>query len=343
MPVRFVALSAALLACAAGPRATTAIAFAAGGGCSAPEYRALDFWLGDWEVRDAGGALQGTNRIAADLSGCAVRESWTDVSGERGESLFYLDRAARRWKQVWITSEGAWKEKSQVEAPADAPGAVRFQGELPRPEGGTTLDRTTLTPLPGGRVRQRIEQSRDGGASWPAFWEGIYSRPSVASGAPCASAESAQLDFWLGDWDVSIQGRAAGSDAWQEAHGTNRVRKVLGGCAVLEDFQADGPGTLWAGKSVSQYLSGEKRWRQVWVDDQGSWLAFTGGKVGDRFVLQTDPAGSAAGRLMRMVFEEIRNDHISWRWERSEGGGWTPLLLIEYRRSGVAGLVRARK
>jgi hypothetical protein len=49
-------------------------------------------------------------------------------------------------------------------------------------------------------------------------------------------------------------------------------------------------------------------------------------------VLQTDPAGS--GRVMRMVFHDIREDHISWRWERSDGGTWTPLLLIEYRRSG---------
>src|SRR5882724_8989290 len=50
------------------------------------------------------------------------------------------------------------------------------------------------------------------------------------------------------------------------------------------------------------------------------------------------PVGAAAGRTLRMVFHEIRPDHISWRWERAEAGGatWTPLLLIEYRRSGTA-------
>ena len=123
MSVRLPPLCAALVACAAGPRTQAVGAFEAGGGCSAAEYRALDFWLGDWEVRDAAGVLQGTNRIAADLSGCAVRESWTDASGGRGESLFFFDRAARRWKQVWITSDGSWKEKAPVETPADAPGA----------------------------------------------------------------------------------------------------------------------------------------------------------------------------------------------------------------------------
>ena len=106
---------------------------------------------------------------------------------------------------------------------------------------------------------------------------------------------------------------------------------------VLESFEADGPDAMWAGMSVSQYVSGEKRWRQVWVDDQGSWFAFTGGKQGDQFILQTEPVGATAGRTLRMVFHEIRPDHISWRWERADSGGatWTPLLMIEYRRSGT--------
>ncbi len=33
----------------------------------------------------------------------------------------------------------------------------------PQADGSRVLDRTTLTPLPAGRVRQVIEQSRDGG------------------------------------------------------------------------------------------------------------------------------------------------------------------------------------
>jgi len=172
-----------------------------------------------------------------------------------------------------------------------------------------------------------------GGCAAP---EDHASRPAGAQA--CASPESGQLDFWVGDWDVRLKQRSPGGDTWQEAHGTNRIRKILGGCAVLESFEADGPDAIWAGKSVSQYLPAEKRWRQVWVDDQGSWLAFTGGQQGEQFILQTDPVGAAAGRTLRMVFHNIRPDHISWRWERAEAGGatWTPLLLIEYRRSGAA-------
>jgi len=316
----------ALCGCAVSSTTATTAPFSADKGCSAPEYRALDFWLGDWEVLDADGHREGMNHIVKDLSGCAVRESWTDAAGGRGESTFFFDRAARRWKQVWITDTGSWKEKAQVEAPA---GAMRFQGALPQPQGGTVLDRTTLTALPDGSVRQRIEQSRDGGDTWPVSWEGLYSRPKPSTG--CAAPEFAQLDFWLGEWNVHIRARTAESDKWEESRGTNRIRRVLGGCAVVESFEAEGPGERWAGMSVSQYLPAEKQWRQVWVDDQGSWLPFKGGRRGDEFVLTGEPK---AGKIMRMVFHDIRSDRMSWRWEGSRDGGktWTPQLLIDYRR-----------
>jgi hypothetical protein len=159
---------------------------------------------------------------------------------------------------------------------------------------------------------------------------------SAERAAPaCAAAEFGQLDFWLGDWDVHIRGRGP-DQKWEEGHGTNRIRRILGGCAVQESFQADGPGQFWAGMSLSLYLPAEKHWRQVWVDDQGSWLPFTGGKTGEQFVLTGEPS---AGKTMRMIFHDIRPDHISWRWEGTRDGGktWTPQMLIEYRRPAPPG------
>ncbi len=147
-------------------------AFSPPGSCDQAEYHGLDFWLGDWKVVNPQGGAEGTNHIEAILGGCAVREQWTEAVSGKGESLFYYDRSLRRWKQVWVTTEGAWKEKTQVEGP---PGTVRFQGTLPRPRGSVVLDRTTLTPISDGGVRQVIELSTDGGNTWQT-WVGIYRR-----------------------------------------------------------------------------------------------------------------------------------------------------------------------
>jgi hypothetical protein len=118
----------------------------------------------------------GTNRIEKVLDGCAVVERWTGTGGGEGRSLFWYVPATDTWKQVWVTARaaapGGVKEKALVEDLPD--GGLRFQGEIPLPGGGSYLDRTTLTPLAEGRVRQVIETSSDGGRSWETRFDAEY-------------------------------------------------------------------------------------------------------------------------------------------------------------------------
>lgn len=318
-----------LLAACAGTPPIRSASYTAAADCSAPEYHALDFWVGSWDVAEPDGSFDGDNVIAPVLAGCALRESWTDGRGWRGESFFFYDRARRRWRQVWVTSEGAWKEKLQVDAPE---GAVRFQGEVPLPTGGVALDRTTLNRLPDGRVRQLIESSLDGGATWRS-WEGIYQRKKEQ----CTSPEHRQMDFWLGDWDAKVKARKAPqSDEWLEARGSNHIALADNGCTIVEEFHAEGPAAPWTGGSVSQYQPRQGRWRQTWIDEQNSYLAFTGGREAGDFALYGETATLPDGtqRQMRMVFSEIRPDSFKWRWEGTKDGGrtWRAEILIDYQR-----------
>jgi hypothetical protein len=159
-------------------RSITAAAPAGPGGCDAAEYHQLDFWIGTWDVMSASGEKVGANRIERILEGCAVQEHWSDPSGEEGRSLFYYSPTARRWNQIWITDSatafGGLKEKHSIAIDA---GTVRFQGELMTPAGRIWLDRTTLTRQPDGRVRQTIETSADGGATWKVQFDAFYVKP----------------------------------------------------------------------------------------------------------------------------------------------------------------------
>jgi hypothetical protein len=140
-------------------------------------YHKLDFWLGDWRVT-VNGVLDGTDRIEKVLGGCAIIESWHDADGHLGQSLFFVSPVMRRWKQVWITDQaqatGGTKEKSAIGWYPD--GGVRFQGELIGALGRIVLDRTTLTPMPDGTVRQVIEHSLDGGSTWQPPYVATYTR-----------------------------------------------------------------------------------------------------------------------------------------------------------------------
>ena len=141
-------------------------------------YHELDFWVGEWDVfaKDEKGVEQkvGTNRIEKVLDGCAVIENWKDVEGHEGKSLFYYRPVQGDWKQVWVTDTGPIKVKTLILEMPD--GGVRFQGELAKRSGGTYLDRTTLAPLPGGKVRQVIEISTDAGKNWQAGFDAEYRR-----------------------------------------------------------------------------------------------------------------------------------------------------------------------
>jgi hypothetical protein len=141
-----------------------------------PTYQKLNFWVGDWDVFDIkSGKKDGTNRIEKTLKACAIIENWTEeADGSEGKSLFYVQRATGQWKQVWVEDSGGMKEKSLQESYAGE--GVRFQGEILHKEGGSHLDRTTLLPQDGGRVRQTIEISRDGGKSWEVVYDAEYRR-----------------------------------------------------------------------------------------------------------------------------------------------------------------------
>lgn len=140
-------------------------------------FALLDFWLGEWDVTVAGQTV-GHNRIAKIAGGCAVTEDWTAADGSPGHSLFYYIPVEKTWKQVWVTGNapvrGGVKEKTLV---ARLPGGgVRFQGEIRMAGGQSYLDRTTLTPLEGGDVRQLIEISTDAGANWRPVFDARYRR-----------------------------------------------------------------------------------------------------------------------------------------------------------------------
>jgi hypothetical protein len=148
-----------------------------------PAYQKLNFWVGNWDVfaKDEKNQEQkvGTNAIEKLLDGCAFIVNWHDSEGHEGKSLFYYRPVQKDWKQVWVTDVGPIKEKTLILEMPD--GSIRFQGELAKRTGGTYLDRTTLTPLAGGNVRQVIEISLDNGKTWKTTFDAEYRKATSRS------------------------------------------------------------------------------------------------------------------------------------------------------------------
>ena len=171
----------------------------------------------------------------------------------------------------------------------------------------------------------------------PAPVANVPAAPPAAStiAKPCAGPEFRQLDFWIGDWAVKIHARASPtSDQWSDAGGTQHVHSILSGCAIEENFSAEGA-PAWAGRSFSTFDGITKKWRQTWVDDSGGYIPLDGGPEGTEFALYGPPREIQGLKFqMRMVWSHITADALRWEWQRSTDGWQTNTLMmaIDYTR-----------
>jgi tetratricopeptide (TPR) repeat protein len=136
------------------------------------EASQFDFWLGEWVV-EAGGQQVGKSRIEKILGGCVVLESWEGASGVTGKSFNLYDRTRKQWRQTWVDSSG---EQTDYAGTFSA-GAMRFEADAVSPAGQKVKRRMVFTQPGPGKVRQLIEDSADGGKTWTASFDGLYTRP----------------------------------------------------------------------------------------------------------------------------------------------------------------------
>lgn len=153
--------------------------------CAAPENRQFDFWVGDWEVRNKKGELEGTNLVTLDHDGCVLTERWSSP-GQTGASLTMYDFRTKLWTQSWYDSLG----NLLVISGNFQNGSITLQGNRPTPEGKPAVERCIWTPLPDGRVYQYWDTSLDGGKTWAPHFEGFYSRRQEGKGDKRMSDEA---------------------------------------------------------------------------------------------------------------------------------------------------------
>jgi hypothetical protein len=141
----------------------------------------------------------------------------------------------------------------------------------------------------------------------------------------CSTEEYRQLDFWLGNWDLSWT--PTGVD--DNGTGTNDITLTLDTCVVQESFKAAGT----TGHSVSIYHAPPKKWRQTWVDNTGGYYALAGGPDDEGFRLDMTRI-SEKSPYMRMIWRNIEKNSMDWHWQRSpdKGSSWEDSWVIHYER-----------
>ncbi len=141
-------------------------------------YKAFDFWVGEWTVLPAGSsptapaASLPQSRIEKILNGCVVLENWMPLNGAGGKSFNTYNAATGKWQQFWVDGTGG----SILFTGEARDGNMYYTSESPGPNGQVTLGRMSYFNLGPDRVRQLWETSTDGGKTWTVAFDGLYMR-----------------------------------------------------------------------------------------------------------------------------------------------------------------------
>jgi hypothetical protein len=143
---------------------------------------------------------------------------------------------------------------------------------------------------------------------------------------PCtASPQYRQFDFWIGEWEVQVNG--SGQPA-----GSSSVQLILGDCIILENWTG---ARGMNGKSFNLYNSARQKWQQTWVNDRGIITEFVGEFKSDRMEFLTEQAGpDGSKQRRRMTLFNLGPDRVRQFSEMStdEGKTWTVQYDLLYLR-----------
>lgn len=143
---------------------------------------------------------------------------------------------------------------------------------------------------------------------------------------PCMySPKSRELDFWVGEWDVSANGQRVGSSS---------VKQIEDGCVILEAWSASGGQT---GESMNFYNPVTGKWRQTYVGNNlGIWEM--SGEYKDAAMRYEGELYTARGKIVtRMTFFNLGPDKVRQLGENSadDGKTWTSVWDAIYTRKSL--------
>ena len=148
--------------------------------------------------------------------------------------------------------------------------------------------------------------------------------------APCSAPEYRQMDFWVGEWELSFA-KPDGS----AGKATNRItRDEYGSCVITEHFAQ--PDIAYAGHSHSMFDKHKKQWVQTWVDNGGGYFALAGGPVQGQkhsFELKTITPAGPKQIHHRMIWEDVTEESMVWRWQAIQpDGSYKDQWVLNYKR-----------
>ncbi len=175
--------------------------------CTSDEYRAFDFWIGDWDVVEVSAPATKVDHTRVDsiLNGCVLHEDYRQEDGMHGESFSIYDSSRGVWHQSWVTNRG----KLLIIEGKMQSGQMVLSGTDRTADGKREMVRGTWQRAEGG-VRETAVTSIDDGKTWTPWFDLMF-RP--ADNRVSTSKDSSNDQEVIAALDAEFQAAVKKNDA----------------------------------------------------------------------------------------------------------------------------------
>ena len=150
--------------------------------CGGPEYRTLDFWVGDWDALDEKGQVIGTNRITRNEYGdCIITEHFRMNDGSLiGHSVSTYRPGIKQWRQNWVDNQNGYFDL--VGGPVSSSDHIFFF-ENKRLTEAQAYQRMIFQDVKPNSFVWRWQLKKKADDAWADSWVIHYRRKGAAAGS----------------------------------------------------------------------------------------------------------------------------------------------------------------
>lgn len=140
----------------------------------------------------------------------------------------------------------------------------------------------------------------------------------------CCTANHAEFDFWIGNWDVF--------NKKGEKIGENNVEVLEDHCIIAENWKGTKGGS---GKSFNYYDPKNDSWNQLWISNTGNILKLKGHAEENKMILKSDLQKGKNGVFYNQItWTKNPDGSVTQLWEILDPEGATVQKAFEgiYRK-----------
>lgn len=276
--------------------------------------------LVDGEWRES----EGFSTIDWHLGERGIRENFTGRLDDQIVDAYYMtvySKTSRRWDAVWGNTLSIGLQNG-IASPSGNSITVNSQRGL----GAVEIIR--MTDISEDSFTWQLERAAGFNEPFELVWTRQYTRveedevvlDELTEGATRIPApeETAQFDFFVGDWEVTYERLIGSEDPAETTSATDTVRYVMGGHAIEQSWSGIIQGEETVAWTLNRYNPEEELWEQMWWDSDFSGLFRTRGTCEDD-----------ACDLRPFYFTAIDENSFVWRWNASQNSAW----VMHYTRA----------